>query len=316
MIPGCTRRGPLALLVLGTLVVATLVGCEEAAARPSGLVSPSGPALPPAEPIPEAWLTPRVAAAEARLIASDGGRLIWESIEAHGGLATWYRSGTLEFVFDYQPSDESQRKLTLNRVDLWRARAWQSQRGSETQAVFGWDGTEAWIEPGPDSFPTSARFWALTPYYFVGVPFVFADEGTRFEDLGESVLWAEPYRTVKVTFEAVGDAPDDYYILYLHPETKRVKAMRYIVSYPGFFAPGSHSPEKLMHYQDFVQVGGLWLATRLHGHRWEPEYDAPIDVDPTVVTIDEILLGETYPGTLFARSPDAVVAEIGTPPAP
>ncbi len=55
------------------------------------------------------------------------------------------------------------------------------------------------------------------------------------------------YDLVKVTFgEGVGDAPDDYYVIYLHPESHLVGAYRYVVSYPAYFPEGGHTPEKIM----------------------------------------------------------------------
>ena len=54
---------------------------------------------------------------------------------------------------------------------------------------------------------------------------------------------------VKVTFDAeTGDAPDDYYILYVNKETYKIAVMRYIVSYPEYFKDGGHAPEKFTEF--------------------------------------------------------------------
>ena len=130
-------------------------------------------------------------------------------------------------------------------------------------------GRQAWIVPSAEAFPSTARFWALTPYFFLGMPFVAADPGTHYERLADAELDGVMHRLVKLTYEdGTGDAPDDYYVLYLHPDTHRLTALRYVVSYPGFFAPGAHSPEKLMRFTEPTTAAGLLLATRLDTYAW------------------------------------------------
>ena len=181
--------------------------------------------------------------------------------------------------------------------------------GAGAEATLGWDGTRAWITPAADAFPSTARFWSLTPYYFVGMPFVAADPGTRYERLPDAALDGSTYQIVKLTYgEGVGDAPDDYYVLYLHPETHHLAALRYVVSFPGFFPAGGHSPEKLMRYTDPATVGGLRFATRLDTAAWDTESGTPGEV-VTEITVSRITLGETWPVSLFAPPEGAVVTE-------
>jgi len=39
--------------------------------------------------------------ARARLTETEGGRLILEAIEAHGGLKAWYASSTISYAWEY-----------------------------------------------------------------------------------------------------------------------------------------------------------------------------------------------------------------------
>lgn len=196
--------------------------------------------------VPKSWIEERVNAARQRLESSPAGQNIWQAIEAHGGLSRWYGNGPIQFHFNYQPLDGNIPRNTIQISDNWSAKARQ-KIATDTSLQFGWDGQQAWALPDTSKIPFDARFWALTPYYFVGIPFVLADEGVYLEEAGQDNLEGITYDLVKVTFgEGVGDAPDDYYVIYLHPESHLVGAYRYVVSYPAYFPEGGHTPEKIM----------------------------------------------------------------------
>lgn len=224
-------------------------------------------------PVPTTWVETRAGESESRMNATEAGKLVWRSIEAHGGLNRWLAHGTVEFEFDYAPvGDPLMRRYSFQEIDLWSARGRHRELGASPDAEFGFNGDVAWITPNVDAFPSPPDFWTMTPYYFLGVPFVMADPGTRFEQLEDAPLGDVVHRLVKVTYEpGTGDAPDDYYILYIHPETFRIGGLRYVVSYPGFFPEGGHTPEKLMVYSEFQEVGGLMLAQRFDTYAWNAE---------------------------------------------
>jgi hypothetical protein len=280
-----------------------------------GSPAPEGP--PAAGPIPESWVDDRYTKAKERLEASEGGALIWAAIEAQGGLRPWLSSGTIGFEFDYQPYGQPERRMhTKQRVDLWRARAVHQEvedEASDAEARFGWNGEVAWITPSKDAFPITPRFWALTPYYFVGIPFVLADPGTRFERLDDAELDGKTWNLVKVTFsDGTGDAPDDYYIVYLDPDSHALHALRYVVSYPGFegvmFEEGGHTPETLMRYTEPTQVDGLGFHRRLDTWKWNADDGVP--GDPRVkVEVGDHRLGFEVPAADFAPPEGAVVLE-------
>lgn len=215
-----------------------------------------------------AWIEERVADAHARLLQSDGGQMIREVIEGSGGLAAWYAASPLSFRFDYRPRNGKPVRDTRQVVDTWRARAVHTW-SEDDRVTFGWDGTTAW-KAGPSAkMKINPRFWALTPYYFVGMPFVLADEGVRLSVVGEAEFEGKTYSLVRAVFEAgTGDAPDDAYIVYVDEEARRIAALRYIVSYPGFFDEGEHSPWKIMAYDGTQEVAGLKLPERFRTFAW------------------------------------------------
>ena len=214
-----------------------LYGCSQPpAASPAAVSLEVDPTV--AGPRPGSWVHPQVETTQSRLLETEGGAMLWRAIEAHGGLATWLSRGTMGFDFDYAPLDApEQRRYTRSEVDLWSRKARQVELGEGADATLGWNGEVAWIRPTADAFPSDPRFWATTPFYFAGIPWVLADEGAAVEKL-ESVVLPQtgvdgPLPTLRVTYgSGVGDAPDDFYVLHLHPETHRVLAVRYIVSFP------------------------------------------------------------------------------------
>jgi hypothetical protein len=188
--------------------------------------------------------------------------------EAHGGLATWQAQGTilydLEFTWGENVTRDHQVFDLINRQGVV----------SNPDYAVGYDGSKVWLDlsgkTGP-AFPP--RFYLWTPFYFAGVPFVFADDGVIKEEVARETFQGTQYRVVRVTFESgVGDAPDDIYHVYIHPETHRVHLLRYTVSY---FAtaqgqPTDGLPESAMLYENWTpDASGLELANDATPYAWK-----------------------------------------------
>ena len=100
--------------------------------------------------------------------------------------------------------------------------------------TLGSNGKEVWIKPGLDALGgTPPRFYMWTPFYFFGMPFVFADPGAKQESLGKKSFRGQEYDAVRITFaKGTGDTSDDYYVAYIDPATAQLKLVYYIVTYP------------------------------------------------------------------------------------
>lgn len=128
---------------------------------------------------------------------------------------------------------------------------------------YGWNGKVAWeITPNGSPYPYDTRFWVLTPYYFLGLPFVLDGQGVNLEKM-ESVSFKEVTQDViSVTFElGTGDATDDYYILYFEQQSHLLSAIRYAVSYPGYFQKGQHGNERFMELTGYLETSGITFPT-------------------------------------------------------
>ena len=203
----------------------------------------------------------RVGEATDRLSATEAGQRVLDAIDAHGGLEAWYGGGPLAFRYTYTRLDSTGADAgsaidTRQLVDVWGSRAVHTLADAP-EVSFGWTGETAWMMPADAELPTRARFWSLTPYYFVGIPFVLADPGVRAELAPADTVEGALADVVRITFEpGTGDAPDDYYDLLLDPETSTVRGVRYVVSHPGIMPGGGHTPETLMLYDGAQTVTG------------------------------------------------------------
>lgn len=222
--------------------------------------------------VPEAFARPphetkatRVRAREARkrLRQSEAGSIVLKAIKAHGGLRNWYGGGALKFEYDYKPVEGS-RKTSTQVVDLMTSQVYHDVT-SPVEGQMAWDGEQAW-STFPSSRKMPVRFWNLTPYYFVGLPFVLGDPGVNLQRMpDDSVAYGlPPSNVVKVTFDSeTGDSPDDYYILYFSEKDSLLRGIRYIVTYEPFFVGSDRdqTPEKILLATGHQDFGPLKLAT-------------------------------------------------------
>lgn len=212
----------------------------------------------------------RAAEALARLESSEGGRIVARAIEAAGGLATWYATPTSAYAWEYSNSGSNIRFKSYLVADNRTRRIYHDlvELGTPDdprpfEGRFAWDGTDAWIWPA-DVEAVNPRFWASTGFYFSSIPFVLADPGLTYEVLPDEELDGVTYDMVRVGYEpGIGDA-NDTYTLYVDPETDRLRAIRYTVTYGGRPARG----ETLFYYDDYVTVDGLTVPTRFRGYRF------------------------------------------------
>lgn len=222
----------------------------------------------------------QVAEARVRLMESEGGRTVLMAIEAHGGLEAWYGAPTSSYAWEYSNLGSNIRFESFLVADNATRRVYHDLRTfgtpeavEEVEASFAWDGEQAWISPAERENP-NPRFWATTGYYFESIPFVLADPGVRFLVLSEQSLNGLRHERVMAYFDAgIGDSPGDTYILYLDPETHMVSAVLYTVTYGQVYEPSPGQPQPttsgtLLHYQDYVTVDGLTVATRFRGYTY------------------------------------------------
>jgi len=206
---------------------------------------------------------------------SEGKKLVMESIEAHGGDDQWYANGNLHFRWIYHMTDKGP-EMVVDSVQTVNTKSHHAVHTvPDSEVKFGQMDGNYWIHPADGEFPIPTRFWTLTPYYFLGIPFVFNDPNAMFEKLDETIEFeGKNYTQVKVTYKSdSGDSPDDWFVLLIDPETKLIRGTYYIVTHP-LVAPDGPGPAKLITLDNLEEIDGVKIAT---GHRTFTMEDGKID---------------------------------------
>ncbi len=184
-------------------------------------------------------------------------KLVEHLVDAHGGLGAWRSAPTVSFQDQWsQPEGEGGPPGRVV-VEQGPRRAYIDYPG--TDMSMAWDGQRAWSENWQN--PAPPRFFALLNYHFANLPWLVHDPGVVLSEFGPRKLPNDPteYFSVKITYEAgTGDTPDDYYRLYVHPDTHRLKATEYTVTYDALLPEGVDStPANLLIYDEWQTVDGL-----------------------------------------------------------
>lgn len=193
--------------------------------------------------------------------------LIGQAVEAHGGIATWQSYQTLEFdVISERGENKSEAHSILNLHS-------RHERITFSNYELGYDGQTYWQllkeEGMKEKNPT---FYINLQFYFFGMPFVLADPGTVEQNMGIKELDGKPYEVVKVGFESgTGVAPEDQYIVYLDPETKRMELLLYSVTY---FNKENAEKYGALRYVEWQEVGGLQVPLLTTRHAWDAETES------------------------------------------
>jgi len=199
-------------------------------------------------------------AAPARAATSE--EVVERMIEAHGGMERWASAPTVTFVDEFRAGGAKSGEKSRVTVEQGRRRMYMDGPGSG--ASMAWDGKKAWSEHW--DAPTPPRFLALLNYYFLNLPWLVADPGVRLGTPGTGTIPGDDteYVTIKVTYEpGVGDTPDDWYVLYIAPESHRLKGCEYIVTYESLLPEGVEStPPHMLVYDEMATVNGLLVPTR------------------------------------------------------
>jgi len=229
------------------------------------------------------------------------------SLAAHGGLEKWRSFAGVEYDLVWKSAKEEQKDHQL--FDLRN----RSGLITSDKYTLGSSGGEVWVKPGLDALGgTPPRFYMTTPFYFFGMPFVFADPGAKQESLGKKNFQGQEYEVVKVTFaKDAGDTPEDYYVAYIDPATAHLKMVYYVVTYPAM-RKGRLVSELEPHaivFEDWQEVDGLLVPKtapfyKWNGHEIEGEALGRLEFS------DVHFLAQPPDPAKFRKPADAVVAPL------
>lgn len=220
--------------------------------------SQSAPALAGLLAFALSWtLTPAPAFADAD---EKSKVLVAAMIEAHGGMDRWTSAPSVAFTEQWTIGGEPGVEMRYV-VEQGPRRVHAEVVGTDTR--IGWDGEQAWGLHW--DVPRPPRFLAQLNYYFLNLPWLTQDPGVflEYEGRGPILGGEKEYEIVLMTFgQGVGDSPEDYYRLYIDPETHVLTANDYIVTYRAILPDGmTQSPEKTLVFESFEEVDGLTVPT-------------------------------------------------------
>jgi hypothetical protein len=154
-----------------------------------------------------------------------------EMIDAHGGMRAWKQAATMSFknsfVAPYDPDDPW---VSIETTQQGSRRSYQDW--PLDNATVAYDGEQVWSVGWKRDNPP--KFMVNMAYYFLNLPWLTQDDGVVLAGPGKGKLPNDDaiYTTIRMTFEAgVGDAPDDYYEIFIDPDTHLMRGVEYIVTY-------------------------------------------------------------------------------------
>ncbi len=187
---------------------------------------------------------------------------LWRTYEAHGGIDEWRRQRALTYTLEGFPLSPQVAKPNTATVDLHN----RHNRIEGAGFVVGFDGKQAWSTPGPDAVGLPPRFFTLGSFYFIGMPFVFADPGVVVEDKGKERFRGKTYRVAQVRYEAgIGYSSEDAFMVFIDPKHDRLALIHHSVT---------ESPDVdrvTWVFDDWQQVAGLVIPSRMTFYSgWNP----------------------------------------------
>ncbi len=192
-----------------------------------------------------------------------------EVLNSHGGLQNWKEMKSMTYKMDDQITitDLKSRDIKLETPDY---------------SIGSIDG-KVWIAQDSTYFPKErARFYHNLMFYFYAMPFLLADDGIVYSDAAPLEKDGITYPGIKIGYEAnVGDAPDDNYMLYYHPETKKMEWLAYTVTYGKNSKSDQYSYIK---YNKWQEVNGLLLPEELTWYKVENNLPTTARGEPRIFT--------------------------------
>jgi hypothetical protein len=181
-----------------------------------------------------------------------------EVLQAHGGLENWKQLGSMEFELINSGNTETHLIDLKNRKDLVQGKDYK----------IGFDGSQVWVSPTKAAYPgKSARFYHNLFFYFYAIPYVLADPGVSYQQLGDVTLQDKSYQVIEVSFgNGIGDTPEDKYRMLINPETKRMEWLLYTVTY---FDGKPSDKFNALKFEEYHETNGLLFPRTLTGYKFD-----------------------------------------------
>jgi hypothetical protein len=226
--------------------------------------------------------------------ASEARDVVARMVKAHGGLDAWRNAPAVSFTDRFVMPDGSE---TSSRVIVEQGRRRSTLDVLGSDAHMAWDGEKAWSVDWDQDLPP--RFLAQLDYYFLNLVWLTQDPGVHLAHEGRRSVRGSgtEYHLVRMTFgEGVGDTPEDYYLLFVDPDTHRLHGCEYIVTYAPILPEGvKTTPPHELIYDEWAEVDGLLVPLRytiyagaaVYAEAFATDWDFEARFDPASVRMPE-----------------------------
>lgn len=168
-------------------------------------------------------------------------------------------------AFDIVINFEGKERLKGRVTMLTNSTKIKIEKEDGTTLVY--NGEDVFLYPEQNNYE-GARFDMFTWPYFFAMPFKLTDEGTQWQEKKERKLDSTNYQTAKLTFKGnVGDAPDDWYIIYADKRTDLLKAAAYIVTFGKDVETAEENPHAIV-YDRYFTVKSVPVAKYWKFYNW------------------------------------------------
>lgn len=157
--------------------------------------------------------------------------VIEKMIEAHGGLSPWKSKPSISYRHTYVgPHDPSDPWTSDEIVEQGRRRVVQNWPLDDAKIIYDGNGYYGvnWKRGNPP------KFTAHLAMYFANIPWLTQDDGVKLGEIRRRRVLddSKEYITIKMTFvSSAGEAPKDYYDLFIDPDTYLLQGFEYIMTY-------------------------------------------------------------------------------------
>ncbi len=244
-------------------------------------------------------------AGEAKVVPNTGASALAEAIEAHGGLETWQSYARMDYATtDFPlganaPFDFTQTTDLNNRRHLTRGEGFVSGKNE--------DG--AWALPSVEALGLPPAFFESGNFYFIAMPFVFADPGVVTRDIEPTEFQGKTYDRVAVSYpQGVGDTPEDDYILYIDSQTRRLKMIDFVPTSAEVNGdtPLDEIPRKALVFDTWERYDGLLIPSQATFYGWT---DGQLQGEGSTYRIHSVKFSKDAPGPEYFRAERGRVLE-------
>jgi len=192
-------------------------------------------------------------------------------VAAHGGLEKWRNASAIRFDSHLEVHFGGDKWVPFAEeavVDPRSRRVYAKLPNPDgTYGRIAFDGVRAWSAGSLQGIARApARFTAWRNFYLFSLPWVTQDPGVHLGEPGRARLPGDETdcTTVRMTFEDdTGDTPKDHYVLYIDPDTHRLRAAEYVMTYAAMMPNGvDESPPSIFMWEETATIDGLVVPTR------------------------------------------------------